>query len=587
MKVFDYDNLILGEKIFGLEILNGTVKVLELSKKRGKFAVVGFGEQKFDPTAISEGVIVKKDLLAEVIKTARIKANPRRIRDKYASVVLPDSKIFVRIVKFPAGMTKEEIRESIEWKAKDLIAMPLDKVYWDWHRLQSNSENTDNIEVEISAVDKACVDSYTQTFRKIGVTPLYYEISGNAAARFLFQNQYKNTKALLVRIDKTTTTLSLFLKGGVRYQTVVKDVVKGGYNSLVDFTAGKLGITKEEAEKIILTPDDLNNDQKAVLKGAFTVNYTSLYQEIDQILDFYAQTLNNKNSYKIASEKKSEKKKKQKDIKEIEDKKTKDKPSQVSKEDVLEKEQSKEDETKEVEQKPISRDIDKENIIKEALNGSSKEFDGIYLYGKGASLFYLKEFFQERSIDIKAGPTRKTAVSPMLPFISRQSLPENLILLGLALRNLGLFRNLRDINLVPKSIKKKYLRVSVYSSLYTYLRIVFWNVFIIGITLACSFMLSIIYKSNVEKELKSVENISESKANKEMRSDIVFINSMVRASVFAVKLYFSLCPVIRIELPFWGEKKGAKMGILQLPVSFQAGTSTIHAYHLKNSNFFG
>lgn len=535
MKVFDYDNLILGEKVFGLEVKDNIIKALELTKRRGRFSVVGFGEQEFDPTAISEGVIVNKDLLADVIKSVRDQAKPRRIRSKYASVVLPDSKIYVRVVKFPAGMSKDEIRESIEWKAKDLIAMPLDKVYWDWHRLQANGDPSRNIEVEISAVDKECVDSYTQTLKMIGVTPLYYDISGNAAARFLFQNEYKEKKALLVRIDKYSTTLSLFLNGGVRYQTVIKDVVKGGYNSLIDYTAGKLGVNKEQAERIILNPENINNDQKKALKESFNVNYGGLYQEIDQIMDFYSQTLNHIHS----SSKLNKKGKKELDsnakVKPVKQSKTGDMRDKVDKDKEIPVKELQETSSNDTlgpqddgitEQKNNKQKDDiKEKLDKKSLNGQSKDFGGIYLYGRGAQLFYIREYFKDRSIEIKAGPEMKTSVSPMLPFISRQSLPENLVLLGLALRNLGLFRDLRDINLVPKLIKKKYLKVSIYSSLYTYLRIIFWNVFIIGIALACSFMISLIYKSNVEKELASVENIAESKANKELRNQITYINS--------------------------------------------------------------
>ena len=298
MEVFDYDNLILSEKIFGLEIVDGVVKVLELKRSARRFAVSGFGKAEVDPKAFSQVIITNKEGVAASIRTARDSARPRRIRRRYASVVLPDSEIFVRVEKFPAGMSKEDIREAVEWKAKDLIAMPLEKVYWDWHRLTAAQEG-EEAEVVISAVNKDCVDSYTQTLKLLGVIPLYYDLSGNAAARFLFQKEYSKKKALFVRINKNFSVISVFLKGGVRYQTVIADVVKGGYGNLVDFSSSQLSVDPTKAEKLILSPQNLNDQQKLLLKTFFEVKFGHLKSEIEQVIEFYKQTLlagKNKNS---------------------------------------------------------------------------------------------------------------------------------------------------------------------------------------------------------------------------------------------------------------------------------------------------
>lgn len=456
MKVLEYDNLILGERICGIEIVDGKVKVLELKRSRGRYSVVGFGQEEVDPNSISSGVIIDQKIVAESIRRARANAKPRRIKTKFAGVVLPDSKIFIRVVKFPAGMTKEDIREAVEWKAKDLIAMPLDKVYWDWHRLVREEEkNGGEVEVVISAVEKKCVDSFTQTLKLLNITPLYYDVSGNSAARFLFQKEYSKKKALLVRIDRSSTTLSLFLNGGVRYQTVITDVIKGGYSALVDFAASQFKVDKEKAERLVLYPDNLSSDQKALLTEFFEAKFDHLMNEIAQILDYYRQSI-------------------------------------------------------------------------PAKGGGKKQEVGqlleVFLYGKGARVFHLKEFFEQKSIDVKTDIKSTSSVSPLVQFISRQSLLENLVLLGLSLRNLGLFRELRDINLVPKAVKSKYIYLSVYNTLYSMLRVVFWNVFIIGVSLFALFLITIIYKANVGEELKAVENIAESQANKKLREDITYIN---------------------------------------------------------------
>ncbi len=451
MSVFDFENLILSEKIFGLELVDNKAKVLELKHTRGKYKVVGFGEEMFNPSAFSSGIIVSPNEIAEAIKLARLKAKPRKVRRQYASVVLPDSKIFIRTIKFPLGMKKEDIKEAIEWKAKDLIAMPLEKVYWDWHRLKKR-KGKGEVEVVISAVEKKCADSFSKTLGILNITPLYYDISGNAAARFTFQDDYKTKRALLIRIDRYSSTISLFLDGGVRYQTVLEGAEKGGgFSHLIDFTALRLGLQESKAEEVLFTPKSRKLEQEGVLKENFEKSFDTLAGEATQILDYYKQKL---------------------------------------------------------------------------YSGGKKESDisEIYFYGKGANTIFLNDFFAKKFAKMKILTAKKSSFLSKLPFVNKANLSESVIILGLSLRNFGNFKQLRDINLVPDKIKKKYISASVYKNLNTYLRMVFWSVFLLGIVMFVTYLFSSFYKRNVLQELKATKNISESPANQQIAKDIDFLN---------------------------------------------------------------
>lgn len=456
MKGFDYDNLILSEKIFGLEINDNIVKVLDIKKVRTKFIIEGFGIARINPQNVSNGVIVTPKEVAEAIKQARENARPNKIKRRFASVVLPDSKIFIRIVQFPSNMSKDEIQEAVEWKAKDLIPMPLEKVYWDWHRLTTATKE-DKIDVVISAVEKECADSYTQTLKLLNITPIYYDISGNAAARFMFQSEYKNKRALLVRIDRNSVTLSLFLNGGVRYQTVIQDLIKGGYGVLIEYAASQLGLEKENAEKLVLSPDNQNPKLKVLLKNFFEAKFDHLKTEIKQILDFYDQTIS---------------------------------PPQTGDE----------------------------------KGKRSNTLEGIILYGRGARIFYIDEYLAQNSIPVTTKLNIIPAIEPIVTSIKEENIHDNLVISGLAIRNHDLFKDLRDINLVPQDIKSRYLQSTIYNNLYTYLKMIFWNLFIIGVILIFSAFISINYKNSAKQELESVENLSKSAANQQLETDIQNIN---------------------------------------------------------------
>jgi len=515
--VFDYDSLIVNERVFGLEIIDGKVKVLEMKGSGNKYSVSGFGEADIDQKSIQDGIILNSEDVARALKEARENAQPKRIKRRFVNVMLPDSKIFIRVIRFPSKMGKDEIREAVEWKAKDLIAMPLDKVYWDWHRLGKKT-GSNEMEVIISAVERECADSYTVTLKRLNLTPLYYDISGNAASRYLFQNKYSVKKALLVRIDQDSVTLSLFLNGGVRFQKIVKDVIKGGYGVLVEYAASQLRVNPQKAKKMILSEGKMNEEQKLLLKEFFEAKFDHWFGEIDQILDYYYQTdysgsltqnpVKSQQSEKLESASQEPEVKKEIKVKSVEEVES----------DI--KEGDSKDVTKDSSVK-TERQTEKKPQEKKVISKDKLE---IYIYGLGAKVVYLDEFFSQKGLNIKMDLVSESVVSPIKKFISRQTLHGNLVILGLSLRNIGIFKEFRDINLVPRKIKSRYLQISVYSTLYQYLKIIFWNTYIIGVILVFAFLLTMVYKRGAEQELASVQNISESPANIKLRNKIIELN---------------------------------------------------------------
>ena len=287
MNLFNYESIITSEKVFGLEITDGKLKILKLSMRRGKLSIEGFDEEIIAVGSVKNGVILNTDNVAETLKILRDRTKPQKIKDRYAAVVLPDDKVFIRVVNFPSKLSKQEIGESVEFKAKDLIAMPLDKVYWDWHRFPHEAGG-DQIEVVVSAADKACVDSYVNMLAKLEIVPLFFDISGNAAVRYLFKSDPAR-RALLVRIDKSSSTLSLYLGGGVRYQSIVEE----GYGSIIE----DLSVVTKEDKSIIekKSLEDGSSDYDENLKNILPNSFLTLSKEITKTLEYYLQTYKNVN----------------------------------------------------------------------------------------------------------------------------------------------------------------------------------------------------------------------------------------------------------------------------------------------------
>ena len=74
--------LSLKPKIFGLDISDLSLKIVNLERKGGGFRLRSFGEAKIPPGVIRNGEIKKEDNLAKIIKKAisEVKGKPLKTR---------------------------------------------------------------------------------------------------------------------------------------------------------------------------------------------------------------------------------------------------------------------------------------------------------------------------------------------------------------------------------------------------------------------------------------------------------------------------------------------------------------------------
>ena len=120
---------------------------------------------------------------------------------------------------------------------------------------------------------------------------------------------------------------------------------------------------------------------------------------------------------------------------------------------------------------------------------NGKEVIDIFTYGKGALSFQSKNLKEDNPFTVKPFKLSAEKPSSTLTILRRHDVSKNIVLFGLSLRNLGQFKKMRDINLIPDKLQKKYIQKSVYKSLLRYLRILLWSVLSLAVLLSLIYVL--------------------------------------------------------------------------------------------------
>jgi type IV pilus assembly protein PilM len=281
-KIFDSKN-----NVFGLDLSDLSVKVVQLQDNGEEQRVVSYGSAKISPGSMHDGEIKQKEQVVDAIKRAIASAGPKKINTKKAICSLPETKAFLRIVSIPA-MDENEIPEAVKWEMEANIPLPLDQVYYDWQVLnKSFLEEKNRINLLVVAIAKTSVDQIVEVVELAGLIPVGMEIESIAQDRSLVDDSRENKTILIVDIGDRRTSFSI-TKNSIPCFTSSIPVCG---QTMTESIASGLSISVEEAEKTKLQygiGSDFKNDSIFKLVRPVLDN---LAYEIERSVDFFISEL--------------------------------------------------------------------------------------------------------------------------------------------------------------------------------------------------------------------------------------------------------------------------------------------------------
>ena len=271
-------DIIKREKVFAIDISSGSLKVAEFEKKKDHYKLINIGEEELPASTFIAGIIRQPNAVIEKLNIILSKNNPKKIKTRFAVVIIPDDQIYSQIVKIPK-VEFSKIEKAIQFQLTTLIPMKEDDIYWTYDVL---SEDNENYEVIVTAVSKESADSFIDTLKLARITPLLFEGRAQSALRAITLNK-ENEDYLLLDMGKSVTNIAINKKDAIQFSTSFYF----GLNQIVKTTGEYLKLNDDKINEY-LEKNGINTKDSEFSKHIESL-FTQVDQELKKALNFYGE----------------------------------------------------------------------------------------------------------------------------------------------------------------------------------------------------------------------------------------------------------------------------------------------------------
>jgi type IV pilus assembly protein PilM len=189
---------------FGLEIGGSTVRAVQLKGVGASKALATYGAVDVDERILSSDAATDQLQLAGVIKSFLQQVG---ISSKDVVVNIPTSRVTTTVVDFDK-MAARDLVKSIDLQAENYLPMSVNDTKYDWSLLGESPTGPNKVEVLISSVSRAHVESRLDMLESIGLNVLSFEPDAFASLRSLNAREYKGN-LLMVNIGAATSDVCI------------------------------------------------------------------------------------------------------------------------------------------------------------------------------------------------------------------------------------------------------------------------------------------------------------------------------------------------------------------------------------------
>jgi len=191
---------------FGLDISSKSLKFLQIKKRKNKFYITSFLEERIPEGIIKDGFVEKEKDLAKIIQDSLKKVRGEKIKIPFVIASLPEEKTYLEILKLPK-LSDEELNKAIELNAEMYIPLSLKDCYFNFRKLQ---ESNGNIEILLAVAKKDLVNSYINALEMAKLKPISLPIESEAVAKAIFPFERPKEPVLIVDFGETRTGLIVY-----------------------------------------------------------------------------------------------------------------------------------------------------------------------------------------------------------------------------------------------------------------------------------------------------------------------------------------------------------------------------------------
>jgi len=291
LKNIFFSNIYTNNSVFGLDISDFSIKIVQLKKKANCFEFENYNRISIPKGVIKKGEIQKPEKLVELLKKAVKESKPGIIKTQYAVCSLPEQHAFIKVIDLPK-MKLDEAKEAIKWEAEANIPLSLDEVYLDWKILSSDNQHT---KVLINAAPKYLVNKYLKTIRAAGIEPIIFEIESIGTARSLIEKNKKIDPVLIIDLGFSRTSFIIFAEDNVCFTSSISI----SNEQMINDIAKKLKIDNYIAKKLKFKIGLDKTQEKGKIFNVLVPSINKLINKIQDYIKFYGGNDKKRNISKI------------------------------------------------------------------------------------------------------------------------------------------------------------------------------------------------------------------------------------------------------------------------------------------------
>ena len=251
-------NLFKEKGKLGIDIGTAAIKIVELDKSGGRFALQNYGLFELKGTDVqSSGPGMGQSILKlpdqEIIWGLKELIRKSNIKSTDAIASIPSFSTFTTIIEVPY-LSEQELAKSLPFEARKYIPIPLDEVILDWSIIDITNPTVSKVvgsvpkpttvQVFLAAVPKDETEKYRRIMKGAGLNLKALELENTALIRALLGNDLSPTA--IVNIGGRSTSIVIVDKG---YERVSHNYEIGGFE-ITKSIARSLNVSIEKAEEL-------------------------------------------------------------------------------------------------------------------------------------------------------------------------------------------------------------------------------------------------------------------------------------------------------------------------------------------------
>jgi type IV pilus assembly protein PilM len=261
----------------GIDFGTHTVKAVELKNISSKPELVNLGTQLTPKDVINSEERQDQKKLAEALKM--LYANSR-IKNVSVVMALPEFSVFTRFLEFP-GVKQEELKQAVQYEAKQYIPIPLDQVQMSYIIIGFNQEKNAP-KVLLVAAPKKTIEIYMNVANFADLDLIAIETESVAMGRAMFRSMGKKD-CVMLDFGASSTDMSIMTNGAL----VFSQSIPIGSDALTQSIVNVFNFDYNRAEQFKRGYGLLPNVVEGKIYNALLPIVGSIMTEVRRGVEFY------------------------------------------------------------------------------------------------------------------------------------------------------------------------------------------------------------------------------------------------------------------------------------------------------------